>query len=215
VVDRFLLKSLFAVCRKTRVKKPVETCSQRVIKNSEKHGATSKRTQCPAFSSPRFFATMLVFRRSFFWPLPLLDVKCWVLTPKNLSTWYLSFKSWPSVGLGLRQNSLAKKATNSPSCSCSSSGRSFASRGICANRPRFLLLGRWSRGGNGRNTIAIQSTYAKLLPENTPDTASYFSFYDVMDKISTVVGTFTFGFVEQITGGYAQQRNGLGSVFCD
>lgn len=46
-----------------------------------------------------------------------------------------------------------------------------------------------------------RSTYAKLLPQNTPDTASYFSFYDVMDKLSTVVGTFTFGFVEQITGG--------------
>ena len=45
-----------------------------------------------------------------------------------------------------------------------------------------------------------RSTYAKLLPKDTPDTASYFSFYDVMDKISTVVGTFTFGFVEQITG---------------
>lgn len=46
-----------------------------------------------------------------------------------------------------------------------------------------------------------RSTYAKLLPKDTPDTASYFSFYDVMDKLSTVAGTFTFGFVEQITGG--------------
>ncbi|HOY05792.1 MAG TPA: MFS transporter [Saprospiraceae bacterium] len=46
-----------------------------------------------------------------------------------------------------------------------------------------------------------RATYAKFLPENTPDTASYFSFYDVMDKVSTVVGTFVFGFVEQITGG--------------
>lgn len=46
-----------------------------------------------------------------------------------------------------------------------------------------------------------RSTYAKLLPEHTPDTASYFSFYDVMDKVSTVVGTFTFGFVTQLTGG--------------
>jgi UMF1 family MFS transporter len=45
-----------------------------------------------------------------------------------------------------------------------------------------------------------RATYAKLLPENTPDTASYFSFYDVMDKVSTVIGTFTFGFVQQITG---------------
>jgi MFS transporter, UMF1 family len=46
-----------------------------------------------------------------------------------------------------------------------------------------------------------RSTYAKLLPEDTPDTASYFSFYDVMDKVSTVAGTFVFGVVEQLTGG--------------
>lgn len=46
-----------------------------------------------------------------------------------------------------------------------------------------------------------RATYAKFLPENTPDTASYFSFYDVMDKVSTVAGTFVFGFVEQLTGG--------------
>lgn len=45
-----------------------------------------------------------------------------------------------------------------------------------------------------------RATYAKLLPENTPDTASFFSFYDVMDKLSTVVGTFTFGFVQHLTG---------------
>jgi UMF1 family MFS transporter len=45
-----------------------------------------------------------------------------------------------------------------------------------------------------------RATYAKLLPENTPDTASYFSFYDVMDKVSTVAGTFTFGLVQHITG---------------
>ena len=46
-----------------------------------------------------------------------------------------------------------------------------------------------------------RATYAKFLPENTPDTASYFSFYDVMDKVSTVAGTFLFGIVEVLTGG--------------
>ena len=54
-----------------------------------------------------------------------------------------------------------------------------------------------------------RATYAKLLPENTPDTASYFSFYDVMDKVSTVVGTFTFGIVENLTGG---MRNSVASL---
>ncbi len=45
-----------------------------------------------------------------------------------------------------------------------------------------------------------RSTYAKMLPENTNDTASFFSFYDVCDRISTVLGTFMFGLVNQITG---------------
>ena len=45
-----------------------------------------------------------------------------------------------------------------------------------------------------------RSTYAKMLPENTNDTASYFSFYDVCDRLSTVLGTFMFGLVTQITG---------------
>jgi UMF1 family MFS transporter len=45
-----------------------------------------------------------------------------------------------------------------------------------------------------------RSTYAKMLPENTSDTASYFSFYDVCDRLSTVLGTFMFGLVSQITG---------------
>lgn len=54
-----------------------------------------------------------------------------------------------------------------------------------------------------------RATYAKFLPENTPDTASYFSFYDVMDKVSTVAGTFTFGVVEQISGG---MRNSVAAL---
>jgi UMF1 family MFS transporter len=44
-----------------------------------------------------------------------------------------------------------------------------------------------------------RSTYSKLLPANIPDTASYFSFYDVTEKLAIVVGLFTFGKVEDIT----------------
>jgi UMF1 family MFS transporter len=58
-----------------------------------------------------------------------------------------------------------------------------------------------------------RSTYAKLLPKDTPDTASYFSFYDVMDKVSTVVGTFTFGIVEQLTGGMRNSVMALAVFF--
>ncbi|WP_353720842.1 MFS transporter [Dyadobacter sp. 676] len=45
-----------------------------------------------------------------------------------------------------------------------------------------------------------RSTYSKLIPENIPDTASYFSFYDVTEKLAIVIGTFIYGFVEHITG---------------
>lgn len=43
-----------------------------------------------------------------------------------------------------------------------------------------------------------RSTYSKFLPETT-DHASYFSFYDVTEKIGIVLGTFFFGLVEAIT----------------
>ena len=41
-----------------------------------------------------------------------------------------------------------------------------------------------------------RSSYAKLLPPNIPDTASYFSFYDATEKLSIVVGLLTFAAVE-------------------
>ncbi|MEZ5042593.1 MAG: MFS transporter [Saprospiraceae bacterium] len=45
-----------------------------------------------------------------------------------------------------------------------------------------------------------RSTYSKLIPEGTTDTTSFFSFYDVLEKVAIIVGTFSFGFIEQITG---------------
>lgn len=50
-----------------------------------------------------------------------------------------------------------------------------------------------------------RSTYAKLMPETT-DTTSYFSFYDVTEKIAIVIGMFSFGFINEITG---SQRNSV------
>lgn len=44
-----------------------------------------------------------------------------------------------------------------------------------------------------------RSTYAKLMPE-TKDTASFFSFYDVSEKIAIVIGMFSFGFLTELTG---------------
>lgn len=44
-----------------------------------------------------------------------------------------------------------------------------------------------------------RSTFAKLIPQDTIDHASYFSFYDVTYNISIVVGTFCYGLIDQIT----------------
>ena len=43
-----------------------------------------------------------------------------------------------------------------------------------------------------------RSTYSKLMPD-TKDTASFFSFYDVSEKLAIVIGLFTFGFIEGIS----------------
>jgi UMF1 family MFS transporter len=45
-----------------------------------------------------------------------------------------------------------------------------------------------------------RSTYSKLIPEGAIDTASYFSFYDVSEKIGIVIGMFSYGYVAQVTG---------------
>ncbi|MDY0990178.1 MFS transporter [Flavobacterium sp. CFBP9031] len=44
-----------------------------------------------------------------------------------------------------------------------------------------------------------RSTYSKLLPD-TQDTASFFSFYDVAEKIGIVIGMCVYGIIDQITG---------------
>ena len=50
-----------------------------------------------------------------------------------------------------------------------------------------------------------RSTYSKLMPE-THDTTSYFSFFDVTEKVAIVIGMFSFGFINEITG---SQRNSV------
>lgn len=44
-----------------------------------------------------------------------------------------------------------------------------------------------------------RSTFSKLMPE-TKDTASFFSFYDITEKIAIVIGLSAFGYIEELTG---------------
>jgi len=41
----------------------------------------------------------------------------------------------------------------------------------------------------------------------TRDTTSFFSFYDVTEKIAIVIGMFSFGFITELAGG--SQRNSV------
>ena len=45
-----------------------------------------------------------------------------------------------------------------------------------------------------------RSTYSKIIPENTPNSAAFFSFFDVTEKLSIVIGTATFGIINQVMG---------------
>lgn len=57
-----------------------------------------------------------------------------------------------------------------------------------------------------------RSTYSKLLPE-TEDTASFFSFYDVAEKIGIVIGMCVYGIIDQITGSPRSAIVVLGAFF--
>jgi UMF1 family MFS transporter len=44
-----------------------------------------------------------------------------------------------------------------------------------------------------------RSTYSKLMP-STNDTASFFSFYDVAEKVAIVIGMLTYGYIDELIG---------------
>lgn len=58
-----------------------------------------------------------------------------------------------------------------------------------------------------------RSTYSKFLPENTPDTASFFSFYDVTEKVAIVIGLFSFAYIEEFTGSMRNSAISLAGFF--
>lgn len=58
-----------------------------------------------------------------------------------------------------------------------------------------------------------RSTYSKFLPQSSPDHTSFFSFYDVTEKVALVFGMFCFGFIEEITGSMRNSVIALGVFF--
>jgi UMF1 family MFS transporter len=57
-----------------------------------------------------------------------------------------------------------------------------------------------------------RSTYSKLMPE-THDTTSFFSFFDVTEKIAIVIGMLSFGRITEITGSQRNSVLALGIFF--
>lgn len=58
-----------------------------------------------------------------------------------------------------------------------------------------------------------RATFSKLLPSETVDHASYFSFYDVSFHLSVVLGTFSYGIIEHLTGSMRNSTLALSSYF--
>ncbi|MDZ7608916.1 MAG: MFS transporter [Cyclobacteriaceae bacterium] len=58
-----------------------------------------------------------------------------------------------------------------------------------------------------------RATYSKLIPTTTVSYTSYFSFYDVVEKLSVVLGTLAYGLVEQITGSMRNSTLALAIFF--
>jgi UMF1 family MFS transporter len=58
-----------------------------------------------------------------------------------------------------------------------------------------------------------RSTYSKLISDHREDSTSYFSFYEVLEKVAIVFGTFSFGFIDQISGGMRNSILLLGTYF--
>ncbi|MFH1319112.1 MAG: MFS transporter [Bacteroidota bacterium] len=63
----------------------------------------------------------------------------------------------------------------------------------------FIIVAAFAGLVMGGMQALSRSTYSKMLPQ-TQDHASYFSFYDVMAKLATVLGTACYGYIEAFTG---------------
>jgi UMF1 family MFS transporter len=59
-----------------------------------------------------------------------------------------------------------------------------------------------------------RSTFSKLIPHGHEDVTCFFSFYNVVYYVSIVLGSFMFGFVDQITGSMRYSVLSLILFFC-
>lgn len=65
---------------------------------------------------------------------------------------------------------------------------------------KFLALGCAVGLVLGGVQALARSTYSKLLPEDSTKHTSFFSFFDVTEKVAIILGTFIYGLLESLTG---------------
>lgn len=65
---------------------------------------------------------------------------------------------------------------------------------------KFLALGSAVGLVLGGVQALARSTYSKMLPKDSTKHTSFFSFYDVTEKVAIILGTFIYGLLESVTG---------------
>ena len=83
---------------------------------------------------------------------------------------------------------------------------------LTANATQFYILGALVGLVLGGIQALSRSTYSKLLPETTSH-ATYFSFYDVGEKLATMFGAFCVGWMVDMTGDYINTALVMTSFF--
>jgi MFS transporter, UMF1 family len=91
-------------------------------------------------------------------------------------------------------------------------GVCLAAYGIVNELQFYILAGIVGMVMGGIQSLS-RATYAKLIPDDTLDHASYFSFYDVTYNLSIVFGTFSYGLINQLTGSMRNSALALALYF--
>lgn len=81
------------------------------------------------------------------------------------------------------------------------------------NKVQFYLIAGLVGMVMGGIQALSRSSYSKLVDEHKKDLTSYFSFYDIVFKLSIILGTFLFGLVNLIMGGLRPSVLALSVLF--
>lgn len=81
------------------------------------------------------------------------------------------------------------------------------------NKLQFYILAAMVGMVLGGIQSQSRSSYSKLIDSEKKDLTSYFSFYDIVLKLSIVIGTFAFGVVNELTGGLRESVLSLAFFF--